>query len=174
MTGAWIAVIGTLGGVVGTGVIGLATAGLTHHWSSDEREAERKHVREETERAERLSTYLGFLSAADAWHSAVTATTLDTEWWRLHEADERRERFVAIRQEHSELWDAYDASKRRIDLIAGPEVRQHADDWGELILKEISIRAGTTGVPSITPKQADLRRSTERKLVEAMRAELKR
>jgi len=62
---AWIGVIGALGGVAITGVIGLLTALLNHGWQEDTRESERLDRIDDSQATLRRDAYTRYLVASD-------------------------------------------------------------------------------------------------------------
>jgi hypothetical protein len=119
---AWIGVIGALGGVVVTGLIGLVTALLNHRWQEANRRAVRRERVSEGRAELRRGAYVRFLVAAQAMGDFLLTTRPDpgvdvVEAWR------------SLRVTQPEKFEEFDASERAVRILAGREVVEALDAY---------------------------------------------
>src|SRR5437016_2990531 len=99
---AWVGVIGALGGVIVTGLIGLVTAVLNHRWQRASAHEERSHTAREAQAALRREAYVRYLAATDALEGfVITRPPLP----RGTSASEGWQRLRALREGDSKVFD---------------------------------------------------------------------
>ncbi len=139
MDQAWIGVVGALGGVVVTGVIGLITAFVSHRWQEETRRRERVDRLRETQAALRRDSYTRFLIAADQ----LTDYFL-TRPRQEHDAADKREiveRLRTHRLEGAEQFTEYFAAQFQATLLAGKRVSQPLEEFIRWINEQCGIAA---------------------------------
>lgn len=121
VSSAWVGVIGALGGVAITGLIGLATAILNHGWtvrsSYDERATDVRLKRADLRRA----AYARYVSAYDNVRDAVEAIGL------LPEEERRDFDLHSWYQEHPELLRQMQSAEAEARILAGDAVLAKLD-----------------------------------------------
>lgn len=153
----WQVLIGALGGVTITGLLGLATAALTHGWQGQARAEARRQARADLRR----SVYVAYLVQAQRLGDETTT------WFRTTgKALPRGEVFEAYVRDLRSFTHENDACQRRALLAAGPDVREALEEyraWFQQALMEI-LRGAGPGLRGWDEK--------ERPLMDTMRAEL--
>lgn len=164
---AWIGLIGALGGVVATGIIGTGTAALTHSWQEGTRKKERVDRLRESRATLRRDAYIRFLVAAEEVTDFVLAQRPGDG--DLKRASEIRERLRSLRKSGDAQFAEYFAARLQVNLVASEQVNSTFEEFVNWMNGQIGIAVS----------QADPLGSgafnghTERRkaLVEAMRAE---
>jgi hypothetical protein len=163
---AWIGVVGALGGVVVTGVIGLVTAGVNHRWQEETRRRERLDRLGESRATLRRDSYTRFLVAADQLTDYFLTQRQD------HDADdvwEIVERLRNHRLEGTEQFSEYFAAQFQATLLAGERVSQPLEDFIGWINEQCGIAAGKAD--PLGSGAFDGFGETRRSLVKVMRTE---
>lgn len=153
----WQVLIGALGGVTVTGVLGLATAKLTHGWQRQVRVEARREARAELRR----SAYVAYLVQAQKLGDETTAWASTTG--KTLPADVLIEGYV---RDLGSSTHENDACQRRALLAAGPDVRVALEEyrsWFQQALGEV-LQGSGSGLRGWEEK--------ERPLMDAMRTEL--
>jgi hypothetical protein len=163
---AWIGVIGALGGVALTGLLGVATAILNNRWSREQKRHEFRRHQAELRReayARALVATQALVSALFLW-SPPSAKSSSWELW----AD--------FRQTRADIAHEYDASLRHAHLLAGEAVTHALRDYEQLLRKRLGVVLTAWTERQIPPRESvprafDALDNAERRLVEVMAAE---
>lgn len=111
----WQGVIGALGGVLLTGLIGLVTAKLSHGWQREQREDDRRDARADLRR----DAYVAYLAQAQKVGDQSNVWMHD----RGMAVPEVETRLNVYAREMAELTHQYDVCERRAMLVAGEHVQ---------------------------------------------------
>jgi hypothetical protein len=161
---AWIGVIGALGGVLVTGLIGLVTAVLNHRWQRDARGEERTDHVSETRAGLRRDAYTRFLVSTDA-----LTDFLITQPIREDDGADFAERLRTLRQSSKQEFDEFDGSYVQVKLLCGPEVEAALTTFHNWYIQQCA-----TAIRESDAMNSDALNGMERKrepLIEAMKAE---
>jgi gas vesicle protein len=128
----WIGLVGVLAGVLASGIIGLATALLTHRWQRDGKREDRSREARVAQAELQREAYVSYLAAAEALENHVSSLApkpgKDISTW----LDESRNANPAV-------WDTADAARARARLVAGDEVligiNQFEDEWLQCLVR---------------------------------------
>jgi hypothetical protein len=128
----WIGLVGALAGVLASGMIGLATAILTHRWQRDSKREERSREARFAQAELQREAYVSYLAALEALENYLSSlspkSSTDITTWR----DESRNANPAV-------WDAVDAARTRARLVAGDEVligiNRFEDAWVQCLIR---------------------------------------
>lgn len=164
---AWIGLIGALGGVVATGVIGAGTAALTHSWQEGTRKKERADRLRESQATMRRDAYIRFLVAAEEVTDFVLAQKPGDG--DLKEASEIRERLRSLRRSGDAQFAEYFAARLQVNLVASKRVNSTFEEFVNWMNGQIG-----TAVSQADPLKSGAFNGHVKKrkeLVEAMRAE---
>ncbi len=158
---AWIGVIGALGGVIVTGVIGLVTALLNHRWQESERRQSRSERLSETRAELRRDAYVRFLVAAQTMGDHLLIQTPES-------GGDPFEAMRSMRAAEPKIFDEFDASERAMRLLGGERVIEELDRY-----REWFDNASRTAILSKNPLLEAFNGwpEAEGKLIEAMRRE---
>jgi hypothetical protein len=133
ISSAWIGVVGALGGVAITSVIGLVTAWLSRRWTSDDRKRDQDAART----AARRTAYARYLSAAEALYNSMAGYLYDPDWLsrfpRPHGDDEMAlvRLAVALRNAEPTRWDEFNTASYEAKLVAASAVLSAIDAFEE-------------------------------------------
>lgn len=120
---AWIGVVGALGGVVLTSVIGFITAILNHRWQDASSRDDRSYKWRESKSSLRREAYARFL---------VAAQILGDEFGTFEPAaggpSDPEARMLALRARDPGKFVEFDGSERHARLLAGDEVVRALDE----------------------------------------------
>lgn len=158
-------VIGALGGVSVTAVVGLGTAGLTRSWNVSDRNLERNDARAATRR----DAYVRYLSACDALESSLLAVCLDPAWREAHQALDATQLLIAHREEERATWDELDVALYTAEIISGDAVCVAIRRDYDSLTSTLRDVAGTTDPAALDAASEDNPRVA---LMDAIRAEL--
>jgi hypothetical protein len=111
----WIGLIGALGGVVVSGVVGLTTATLTHRWQRAGSREDRSHQARETIAALRREAYARYLTTMEAAASFILTRPPQPD-------TPLADRLRSIREEDPKIFDDMDAAETNAQLLAGDRV----------------------------------------------------
>lgn len=167
---AWVGVIGALGGVALTSLVGLGTASLTHRWTSRDRDEDRTYAREEAHRMTRRDAYVDYLVAVDAWTTVAYAAFLDSAWQQEHASLTGFERILAARRLEPAVFDAYQAAVRRVELLGGDKVTKQLHAYDDKVVANM-VKTAKTG-EAAAPKDIQERRDLDDLLIDAMKSDL--
>jgi hypothetical protein len=167
MSSAWIGVVGALGGVVITSVVGLATAAVNHGWQEDTRRWERADRLHENRAELRRDAYTSFLIATDAVADLVlTQPVADAK--EVDEPDYLNKRLRTLRTNGTHL-EEFDAALIHVKLLAGEDVIVALTSFHEWFVRE-SAAALRQSDALASSSLRDLEEARQ-PLVEAMKAE---
>jgi hypothetical protein len=157
----WIGLIGALGGVVVTGLIGLATAVLNHRWQRASGREDRTHQAREAKAAIQRQAYARYLAAMEAVDTFLITRPPRPEI-------PVRDRLRANRQEDPKVFDEYDAAQAIAQLVAGDRVRDALGEF-ENQWTEACLAAVTADDP--LEATSGLENTSKKEMIAAMRAE---
>lgn len=128
----WIGLIGALAGILASGIIGLATAILTHRWQRDSKREDRSREARFAQAELKREAYVCYLAASEALENYLSSIApepgTDITTW----LDESRNANPAV-------WDAADAARARARLVASDEVligiNQFEDEWVQCLVR---------------------------------------
>jgi hypothetical protein len=157
----WVGVIGALGGVLVTGIVGIATAILNHRLQRASNREDRAHQAQEANLTLRREAYAHYLTALEAIDNfLVTRPPRSTSDWK--------EQLRTTHKENPAVFDAYYAALAGAQLVAGDRVAHALDRYkGEWDKTLASI------LTSSDPLEVEVDTETEVKeeMLTAMRAE---
>jgi len=167
MNAAWIGLIGALGGVLLTGLIGLATAALTHVWQRDTRQQERLDHLNEARAELRRDAYTRFLVASDALWESVLAQ-------EIHEYDvsgsaDLYQRLRTLGTSGGKHFDEFDASYLQVKLLCGVGVEDELAGFHEWFVAQLATALQESDILS-SPVLRGLE-DARQPLIAAMKAE---
>jgi hypothetical protein len=163
---AWIGVIGALGGVLVTGLIGLVTAVLNHQWQRESRNEERRDNVNDARAALRREAYTRFLVSTD-----VMTDFLLTQPARSEQAStsDITERLRAIRLNGKKEFDEFDSSYIQVKLLCGKGVEEALIPFHDWFVDQFGAAVRQSNVLRSTAFDG---METEREpLIEAMKVE---
>src|SRR5690625_4723563 len=111
----WQGLIGALGGVLLTGLIGLVTAKLSHGWQREQHVEDRRQARADRRR----DAYVAYLAQAQKVGDQ-TSLWIDVNSENLSDS---KGRTITYMREMAERTHEYDACLRRVLLAAGERVQ---------------------------------------------------
>lgn len=161
----WIGVIGALGGVLITSLIGLVTAVLNHRWQRESSRGERSDRLQE-KRAETIGeAYARYFAAVAALETHLTSRRFPEE---ATSPVEVRERLSTVRDEAPERFDAWESARALARLAAGDSVLGALVDFDE---KWIEACVRSLCADNAAPSDFEDVRTAEVQLISMMRAE---
>jgi len=164
---AWIGLIGVLGGVVATGVIGTGTAALTHGWQEGATKRERADRLRESRATLRRDAYIRFLAAAEEMIDFVLGQQPGDG--DLKRASEVRERLRSLRKSGDAQFTEYFATRLQVNLVASEQVNSTFEEFVDWMNGQIGI--AVSQADPLKSGAFDGHAEKRKKLVEAMRAE---
>jgi hypothetical protein len=138
---AWFALVGVLGGVTVTGVMGLATATLNHRWEEQRRISTHREQEGRVIRDQRREACHDYLLATNAFWQAMDQLNLNAS--RSRQVD----RAEYLRETNTTLQDTYvyltiscgakvrelaDSYQGKLYELAGESQDETRDEWGDL------------------------------------------
>jgi hypothetical protein len=129
---AWFGLVGALGGVSLTGIIGAGTAALTHRWTTSSSREQRESERAVALADRRLTMYTQYFSRAKAFREAVEDAYDDPEWVESIIPLTGERRLKAFRARAAEVVQEFDTASTQAELVATEQARQALkafEDW---------------------------------------------
>jgi hypothetical protein len=138
---AWFALVGVLGGVTVTGVMGLATATLNHRWEEQRRISTHREQEGRVIRDQRREACHDYLLATNAFWQAMDQLNLNASRGR------QVDRAEYLRETNTTLQDTYvyltiscgakvrelaDSYQGKLYELAGESQDVTRDEWGDL------------------------------------------
>jgi hypothetical protein len=138
MSSAWIGLIGALGGVALTGIVGVGSAALTHRWNAEARREDREHERAVADADRRRDAYLRYATSAslflDAWGRALDDEALMAECATV---DPLR-RIAILRDRITDASQGYDTARDYAELLARDSVREAIEAFNTWLTEEMT------------------------------------
>ena len=162
-TAAWFTLVGALGGVALTSIVGIVTAALNHRWQSTSTEAQLKREREKALRQERREAYANYW-LADQRH----VYSLSRIYMKLNSpSNDQKEIPEELRTEELETDLAWREAYATLLLIAGEDTVSAASSHFESV-NDLAAKAYNGGWVS----EDHSLHKFNRELRHAMRAEI--
>jgi hypothetical protein len=162
---AWIGVVGALGGIALTGLVGLGSAALTHRRDEDTRRRTRENDLARDLGALRRDAYVRYLISAQTLGDVVLSSP-PTAPGQL----DVTARLEALKAEKPAPFAEYDAAQALVRLLAGPSVNEAVDVYEKWIRAE--VRAALSAEDPVRSKAFFGWAKTEAPLTDSMRREL--
>jgi hypothetical protein len=162
-TPAWLPVVGTLGGVLLTGLFSLLAATLARRWQQEAATVGNVRELQKAVRGDRIAIYPKFLDKSRRLNFVVESQAAV----RLKPGASPHQLVKMWGAEFGDALNEFNETLNAVYLVGGDEVRRLASGLESALVDNIRIRAfGTEG--SILPDVGEL----ELKLLESMRREL--